>query len=112
MPSKVRPNGTTNQSTSFSSEKVYEATHNDTTTGSATLIHKLTMTTPHHLNNGESIRIIAENGDLPEGLNPHQVYFAITDEKNASGSAGRQDGISLNQFDNIKLLPFVDITKK
>ena len=99
MPSKARPNGTTNQSTSFSSEKVYEATHNDTTTGSATLIHKLTMTTPHHLNNGESIRIIAENGDLPEGLNPHQVYFAITDEKNASGSAGRQDGISLNQFE-------------
>jgi len=95
MPSKVRPNGTTNQSTSFSSEKVYEATHNDTTTGSATLIHKLTMTTTHHLNNGESIRIISENGDLPEGLNPHQVYFAITDEKNAT----RQDGISLNTFE-------------
>ena len=95
MPSKVRPNGTTNQSTSFSSEKAYEATHNDTTSGSATLIHKLTMTTVHHLNNGESIRIIAESGDLPEGLNPHQVYFVITDEKNTT----RQDGISLNQYE-------------
>ena len=95
MPSRVRPNGTTNESTSFSSEKAYEATHNDTTTGSATLIHKLTMTTAHHLNNGESIRVIAESGDLPEGLNPHQVYYAITDEKNAS----RQDGLSLNQYE-------------
>ena len=93
MPSK--PNGTTNRSTDFSSEKIYEATHNDTTTGSATLIHKLTMTTPHHLNNGESIRIIAESGDLPEGLNPHQVYFAITNEKNAT----RQDGIGLTPLE-------------
>jgi len=95
MPSKVRPNGTTNESTSFSSEKAYEATHNDTTTGSATLIHKLTMTTAHHLNNGESIRIISESGDLPEGLNPHQVYYVITDEKNAT----RQDGLNLNQYE-------------
>ena len=95
MPSRVRPSGTTNESTSFASEKLYEATHNDTTTGSATLIHKLTITTAHHLNNGESIRIISESGDLPEGLNPHQVYYAITDEKNTT----RQDGLSLNQYE-------------
>ena len=81
--------------TTFTSEKKYEATHNDTTTGSGTLIHKLTCSVAHSLKTGESIRIIKDNGDLPEGLNPHTVYYAITSDKNSS----RQDGIGLSQYE-------------
>ena len=32
----------------------------------------------HQLLNGESIRIISESGRLPEGLDPHAIYYAIT----------------------------------
>ena len=55
-------------------------------------------TANHNLQNGESIRIFSETGDLPEGLEEGKVYHAITDEKNGSRLA--VDGIQLgpNQF--------------
>ena len=51
---------------------------------------------PHNLQNGESIRIFSETGDLPEGLEEGKLYYAITTEKDS----GRTDGIGLqnNQF--------------
>tara|TARA_E500000331_G_scaffold74192_2_gene69232 strand:- start:2096 stop:7852 length:5757 start_codon:yes stop_codon:yes gene_type:complete len=85
-----------------SSEKEYEGVHNDTTSGSANSIHKITLVNkygnvnnPHDLNNGESIRIIAENGDLPEGLDPHTVYYAITNAKDGT----RLDGVTLSGYE-------------
>ena len=50
-------------------------------------------TANHNLQNGESIRIFSETGDLPEGLEEGKVYYAITDEKNGSRLA--VDGIQL-----------------
>jgi len=38
----------------------------------------LTLTAPHSLINGETIRIISENGQLPDGLVTNNVYYAIT----------------------------------
>ena len=82
------------------SEKEYEGTHNNTTQGSASIQHEIELNNlravgaKHDLNNGESIRVIAESGDLPEGLDPHKIYYAITNEKNSS----RQDGISLDDY--------------
>tara|TARA_Y100001968_G_scaffold9233_1_gene7793 strand:- start:6954 stop:12728 length:5775 start_codon:yes stop_codon:yes gene_type:complete len=85
--------------TTFTSEKLYEATHNDTTDSNSTLVHKLTTSVPHTFKNGESIRIVKENGDLPEGLDPHVVYYAITGDKNFDNSTqtGRLDGVGLSQ---------------
>ena len=40
----------------------------------------LTLTQHHSFINGESIRVIAEDGNLPDGLNSDQVYYAITKE--------------------------------
>ena len=83
------------------SEKEYEGVHNDTTSGSASLVHKITLinlrnvNAAHDLNNGETIRVISESGDLPEGLDPHTVYYAITHEKNNT----RLDGIQLSTFE-------------
>jgi len=48
-------------------------------------------TAAHNLKNGETVRIYSEVGDLPEGLEPETVYFAITSEKNGT----RADGITL-----------------
>ena len=36
------------------------------------------LTTAHTLSNGESIRILSENGSLPDGLIPNRIYYAIT----------------------------------
>ena len=38
----------------------------------------LTLTEDHSLIEGESIRVISENGHLPDGLDANRVYFAIT----------------------------------
>jgi hypothetical protein len=43
-------------------------------------INTLTLTQQHSFINGESIRIIANDGNLPDGLNSDQVYYAITKE--------------------------------
>ena len=56
-------------------EKNYEATHSD---ASASVQSVFTIAAGHQISNGESIRIIADNGDLPENIDPHTVYFAIT----------------------------------
>jgi hypothetical protein len=40
----------------------------------------LTLTSSHELSSGETIRVISESGNLPDGLNQNQIYFAITDE--------------------------------
>ena len=36
------------------------------------------LTEAHTLSNGESIRILSENGSLPDGLIPNRIYYAIT----------------------------------
>ena len=38
----------------------------------------ITFTAPHSLLNAESIRLISENGHLPDGLTNNTVYYAIT----------------------------------
>ena len=69
--------------TSDTSQKTYEATHSAAT---ATKQNVFTVGT-HALQNGESIRIIADNGDLPENIDPHTVYFAITSAGDSDLSA-------------------------
>ncbi len=45
----------------------------------------------NNIKNGEKIRIISETGDLPENITANKVYYAITNEANAT----RTDGIVL-----------------
>ena len=74
-----------------SSAKVYRDVFINTAitqNGSTTVFN---TTAAHKLKNGESIRIFSEIGDLPDGLEPGKVYYAITKEKNS----GRSDSISL-----------------
>jgi len=40
--------------------------------------NQLELTAAHTFENGESIRIISQDGSLPDGLESNQVYFAIT----------------------------------
>ena len=38
----------------------------------------ITFNSPHNILSGESIRVVAENGHLPDGLETNTIYFAIT----------------------------------
>jgi hypothetical protein len=62
----------------------------------------ITLTSPHTLINGESIRVISENGQLPDGLTPNIVYYAIT-----SGIGADQVRIAKTQNDAISLNPII-----
>ena len=45
----------------------------------------LTLTSPHTLANGETVRVTSDTGQIPDGLEANTVYFAITDANSNSG---------------------------
>ena len=90
----VMPSGPYN-STQSSSEKVF-VVGRDNLGISSIASNTLTLTQPHSFINGESIRIIADNGHLPDGIDPNQVYYAITKES--------ATGIGTNQIRIAKTL--------
>ena len=63
-----------------------------------------TLTSQHSLIEGETIRIISDNGHLPDGLTENQVYYAITSGINSNqvkfaqtlNDAINQNAISIN----------------
>jgi len=85
---EINDTNTQSLGTSSSEKKFFSAGVNGGT-GSDSII---TFTLNHNLINGESIRINSGTGDLPENIDPHKIYYAITAGKNAD----RDDGISLN----------------
>jgi hypothetical protein len=62
----------------------------------------LTLTSPHSFINGETIRVLSENGQLPDGLVTNNVYYAIT-----SGIGTNQVKIAKTVNDAISLNPVV-----
>ncbi len=77
----VMPYGPYN-STQSSSEKVFKVGRSSVGINSINVdgTNTITLTEDHSFINGESIRIIAENGHLPDGIEPNEVYYAITNE--------------------------------
>ena len=81
----VMPNGlgfsTTKQ---YSSEKLFRVDRSSAGINSITN-SVITLTAPHTFDNAESVRVISDNGRLPDGLDPNTVYFAITDQNSSAG---------------------------
>jgi len=91
----VMPDGTDNPT--LSAEKSFDVkrsavginsigTYSDGSDG-----NQITFTTPHNFINGETVRVLSDNGQLPDGLSPNVVAFAIT------------TGSSVTKNTNIKL---------
>ena len=74
--------------TTDTSEKSYTALHSNPETNVNPA--KYTISTGHNLANGESIRIISDSGKLPQGLDAHKVYYAITSDASNSGLANNE----------------------
>jgi hypothetical protein len=87
------------------SEKEYTVSSGPTT-------NILTLSVGHGLQNGEKIRIVSETGDLPENIEPHIVYYAITSGlganqiKIAASKTNADAGIAINIYGgtSIKIL--------
>jgi hypothetical protein len=63
------------RSTQSSSEKIFVVGKNVSGINSISG-NVLTLNETHSLIDGESIRVISENGNLPDGLQPNQIYYA------------------------------------
>jgi hypothetical protein len=81
----VMPNGAGfNTTTQYSSEKVFKVDRNASGINSITS-SVITLTEPHTFQDAESVRVLSDNGRLPDGLDPNIVYFAITNQNASSG---------------------------
>jgi len=68
----------------------------------------LTFTTAHNFANGESIRVISDSGQLPDGLISNNVYYAITNENASSGiTTNTQIKIAQTRNDAISANPLI-----
>tara|TARA_A200000159_G_scaffold72558_1_gene67318 strand:+ start:21 stop:5951 length:5931 start_codon:yes stop_codon:yes gene_type:complete len=83
----VMPDNTDNPTSS--AEKVFDVKRNSAginSIGSASisgLSNVITLTRTHNFITGESVRVISDNGQLPDGLTPNAVAFAVTTAPNA-----------------------------
>jgi hypothetical protein len=61
----------------------------------------ITLTTPHDFINGETVRIISDTGEIPDGLDHNSVYYVITNSA-ATGIGSTQVRLasSLNDAEN------------
>ena len=67
-----------------SSEKKFYVGKNTSGINSITS-NTLSLTQNHTFFNGESIRILSDSGQIPDGLLPNTVYYAITSDNTSSG---------------------------
>jgi hypothetical protein len=68
---KIRiPNGTS------SAEKTFTVGRSNSGINSITS-NTLTLTTNHTFSSGESVRVISDNGQLPDNVSPNQLYYVI-----------------------------------
>ena len=91
--------------TQTSSEKIF--TVNKSIAGINSITNNtFTLTAPHTFTEGESIRILSDTGQLPDGVIPNNVYYAIT-----SGVGTNQVKIAQTQNDAISATPVSINTK-
>jgi len=65
----------------------------------------ITLTAPHSFINGESVRVISDNGQVPDGLDANTVYFAITTGTGISTNINIKLGKTLNEALSDTALP-------
>ena len=69
-----------------SREKVFTVNRSAAGINSITEVTNIiTLKSAHTLDNGESVRILSDNGRLPDGLKRTTVYYAITDSNASAG---------------------------
>ena len=86
----VMPNGNSNNTVQYSSEKSFKVDRSSAGINSITS-NVLTLTQAHSFENAESVRILSDNGRIPDGLDPNTVYFVITSANATAGLTTNKD---------------------
>ena len=86
----VMPNGNSINTTQYSSEKAFKVDRSSAGINSITS-NVITLTEAHSFENAESVRILSDNGRIPDGLDPNTVYFVITSANATAGLTTNKD---------------------
>jgi microcystin-dependent protein len=67
----------------------------------------ITLTASHNFSSGEKVRVISQNGHLPDGINPDQIYYIIdsTIDISLSNSQIKLAVTNNNAINNVPILP-------
>ena len=94
----VMPSGEKGNTTQVTSEKVSSVSRSVTGINSITTSNStITFTSPHNFINGESVRILSDNGFLPDGLVENRIYYAIVNSTSGVGNTSIQISETLNE---------------
>ena len=94
----VMPSGEKGDLTQVSSEKSVFVSRNSAGINSITTANStITFNAPHNFINGESVRILSENGFLPDGLVENRIYYAIVNQTVGVGNSSIQLSETLNE---------------
>ena len=86
----VMPNGNSINTTQYSSQKEFKVDRSSAGINSITS-NVLTLTQAHSFENAESVRVLSDNGRIPDGLDPNTVYFVITSANATAGLTTNKD---------------------
>jgi len=94
----VMPSGEKGNLTQITSEKTSFVSRDAAGINSITTSNsEFTFTSPHNFINGESVRVISENGFLPDGLVENKVYYAIVNQTAGAGNTSIQLSETVNE---------------
>jgi hypothetical protein len=94
----VMPSGGKGDLTQVTSEKVSYVSRNSSGINSITTSDSVvTFDNPHNFINGESVRVLSDNGFLPDGLVENRIYYAIVSTTPGVGNTSIQIAETLNE---------------
>ena len=99
----VMPNSQTSSEKSFDVRRSVAGINSIGTYSDGGTSNVITLTQAHTFLNGETIRVISDNGHLPDGLTPNTVYYAIT--TGLSTNTNLKIAKTLNDAENATALP-------
>ena len=109
MNNTVIGSGTTVSTGSYSAEKRYRV-------ASGPVDNIFTLASVHDIQTGEKIRIISDNGDLPENITENVLYYAIrvngTDVKLASSKTNADNGTAITVYGGTNLVIYSSVSDK
>ena len=94
----VMPSGEKGDLTQVTSEKSSSVSRDNSGVNNITTSNsEITFTAPHNFANGESVRVLSENGFLPDGLVENRVYYAIVNQTVGAGNTSIQLSETVNE---------------
>ena len=86
----------------FSSKKQFSVRRTNNDTENDIFNNVISFNEPHQFLTGESVRILSDNGNLPDGIEEDRVYFVITDSLDPVGLGTTQIKLATSLSDSFQ----------